>query len=157
MAYIDVTPLATAKIALRVDDTLTEDDARITMMINAAWRYIENYTNVLVYQRSKVYKLIDGCKRIYDYPINSYTTPVEADLTIEEANNYVTVSYGTETNDITVDVGHALPASVPDDLKMVAEEIIDLMYYEHETGKSYKKNLTQLSKDVLNQHKRFFL
>lgn len=155
MSYILVTPLAEAKNFLRVDDTLTEDDNRITLMINAAWEYIESYTNILVYARSKTYKAIDGCIRIYDYPINSYTTPVEADLTITEKTLYKTINYGGTTFDLITNVGILLPVNVGSDLKMVAEEIIDLMYYDKGDGKSIDNKLSMLSKNILDRNKRF--
>ena len=79
MSYLTVTTLTEAKNYLRIDDSLTEDDSLITTMINAAWQYIETYTNVLVYARDKKYKLIDGCERIYDYPINSIVETVETE------------------------------------------------------------------------------
>ena len=55
MAYLDVITLADAKSYLRVDDTLTDDDAQISRMIKSALSTIEKRTNVLVYARSKNY------------------------------------------------------------------------------------------------------
>ena len=80
MAYINVITLADAKNYLRIDDTLTEDDAQITRMIKAALSYVENYTGHLVYARDKDYRLIDGKVTVYDYPINSEVT---VDLDVE--------------------------------------------------------------------------
>jgi len=157
MSYIDVIPLTEAKIYLRIDDTLTEDDAQITRMINGALSYIERWTNVMVFAREKTYKMVNGCVRVYDYPINSYTDPVEADLTIEEKTLYNNIGYGNTTSNLTLNVGHVSPEDVPDELKEVALEIIDLMYYEHETGKKLDKDLSSLSINILNQNKRFLL
>jgi hypothetical protein len=75
MAYIDVITLAQAKLYLRVDDTLTEDDTQITNMINSALRYIEVYSGHLMFDRAKTYRMIDGYVRIYEYPINSVISP----------------------------------------------------------------------------------
>ena len=74
MAYLDVIPLADAKLYLRIDDDMNEDDNQITRMINASLSYIERYTNVMLFARDKEYRLIDGFVRVYDYPINSVVT-----------------------------------------------------------------------------------
>jgi hypothetical protein len=155
MAYIDVITLAEVKVHLRIDDTLTEDDSAITRMINGALSYIENWTDVYVYARDKTYVMVDGCVRVYAYPINSITTPLEADVESEQKTLHTNYTYGTDTTDLVLNVGHVLPADVPDDLKEVALEIIDLMYYGN--GKSYKKDLSELSIDILNSYKRFII
>ena len=157
MSYITVITLAQAKEYLRVDDDLTEDDASITIMINTALKYIEDYTNVFVYARSISYRFIDGCKTVYSYPINSVTSPTEADITIENYTKYTTYAYGSDNTILTLNIGHLLPASVPDDLRSVALEIIDLLYYEHESGKSFPKDVSSLSNAILNQSKRFII
>ena len=155
MAYIDIITLSDAKTYLRVDDTLTEDDSQITRMINASLSYIEKWTNVILFARLKEYIMVNGCKRIYDYPINSLIDPVEADVDLKTL--YRTYSYGIETISLSLNVGYVDPVEVPDDLREVALEIIDLMYYEHESGKSYTKDLSSLSVSVLNQYKRFLI
>ena len=170
MAYIDVIPLATAKNYLRIDDTLTEDDARITRLINAALAYVEQWTNVLVYQRAtKEYLITDRCVRVYDYPINDVVKGLddedvdvalvyETDYDRERKHLYTNYyNIDSDAERLVLDVGHVLPASVPDELKEVALEVIDLMYYEHETGKSVSKDLSELSKMILNNHKRFLI
>ena len=75
MAYIDVISLANAKLYLRVDDTLTEDNAQITSMIDVALKYVEDYTQILVFARDKTYRMINGIKKVYDFPINSVIKP----------------------------------------------------------------------------------
>ena len=70
---------------------------------------------------------------------------------------YNIYNYGSETTDITLSVGYINPDDYPKALKEVALEIIDLMYYEHETGKSYTKDLTQLSKDTIDSYRRFYI
>ena len=67
MAYLDIIPLADAKIYLRIDDDLTEDDAQITRMINVSLSYVERYTNVILFAKEKTYRLIDGCISVYDF------------------------------------------------------------------------------------------
>ena len=156
MAYIDVLTLAEAKNHLRVDTT--DDDAAITRMINSALSYLESLTNVMVYQRDKTYLMVDGQVLVYDYPINSVESPADYDSDeTERKHNYNIYNYGTDTTDLTLSVGYALAADYPQELKEVALEIIDLMYFANETGKNYKKDLSELSKDVINRYKRFYL
>ncbi len=158
MAYLDVISLATAKISLRVDETLTIDDDTITRHIKSALSYIERETNIYVYQRSKTYLAVDGCVYVYDYPIDSVESPADYDSDdTTQKNNYNIYSYGSDTVDITLLVGYELPADVPTELVDVALEIIDLLYYSHETGKTVNKDLSQMSRDILNQNKRFIL
>jgi len=155
MAYIDVITLSEAKTYLRVDDTLTEDDAQITRMINASLSYVEKATNIIVFARLKEYVMVNGCNRVYDYPINSLIDPIEA--SIERKTLYSIYSYGTDTITLSLNVGYADVNDFPDELREVALEIIDLMYYEHESGKSYIKDLSSLSVSILNQYKRFLI
>ena len=75
MAYIDVLTLAQAKTFLRIDDTLSDDDAQVTQMISSALSTIERRTNVLVYARDKSYLVQDYEVKVYDFPINSITSP----------------------------------------------------------------------------------
>ena len=155
MSYLSVIPLADAKIYLRIDDTLTEDDVQITRMINGALSIVEKWTNVLVFARAKTYLMVDGFVRVYDAPINTITSPTEADMTNEQKTLYKNFCYGSETSNLVLNVGHVLPADVPQELIDVAYEIIDLLYYQHETVKTVKKDLSELSIDVLTQNKRF--
>jgi len=158
MAYIDILTLDEAKNHLKIDSDLTDDDGAITRMISSAFRYIERETNILVYQRSETYKMVDGCVTVYDSPIDSVDVPTDydADDTIEKTT-YNIYNYGSDTTDLTLTVGYLLPTDVPEDLIYVALEIIDLMYYEEETGKSFKKDLSELSKDIIFSNKRFIL
>jgi hypothetical protein len=155
MGYLNVITLSDAKLYLRVDDTLTEDDTQITRMIEGALSFIEKWTNVLVFDRLKMYRLIDGCIRVYDYPINQLVDPVDA--TSERMTLYTTFAYGSNNSDLSLNVGFTNPADIPPELIDVAFELIDLMYYEHETGKSFRKDMSSLSIDMLNQNKRFIL
>ncbi len=151
MSYLTVTSLDYAKNILRIDDTLTEDDARITNIINAAWSFIERWTNVLVYDRDKDYRVVNGCVRVYDYPINEDISAMET------TKRTLYTLFNVDDEELTLNVGYDDPLKVPADLKMVADEIIDLMYYEYETGKKLNKDLSSLSIDILNRNKRFFL
>jgi len=132
MAYIDVVTLAEAKSYLRVDDSFTADDSLITMLINLSGDYIERHTNHLLFARAKTYKFLDGVKRVYDYPINSITSPVEADMTITELPLYTLYEYSS--GDLVLNVGYTLPADVPPFLKVKMLEIIDGMYNGNENS-----------------------
>ena len=156
MAYLDIITLADAKTYLRIDDILTEDDAQITRMIKASLSQIERVTNYIFFARSKSY-VVENCSvNVYDFPINSLTTPTTA-TSVEKA---VYTTYTTQSNDdlkVTLNVGYTDPLDVPNDLIEVAYEMIDLMYYSPETGKSIKSDLSELSKMVLSNYKRFFI
>jgi len=154
MAYLDVITLADAKVYLRIDDDLTEDDNQITRMIRASLSYIENYTNYILFARDKEYRLIDGCVRVYDFPINSEVT---LELETENKTLYTNYSLGYTNDLITLNVGYVDPAEIPQDLIEVAYEIIELMYYEKETNKSHLNSLSSLSHMTLNQYKRFII
>lgn len=151
MAYINVITLADAKNYLRIDDTLTEDDAQITRMIKAALSYVENYTGHLVYARDKDYRLIDGKVTVYDYPINSEVT---VDLDVENKTLHKNYTLGTSNDLITLNVGYA--SDVPDELLEAAYEIIDIYYYGKESGKTMA-DLSPLSRQGLDQYKRFII
>jgi hypothetical protein len=156
MAYIDVIPLEDAKVYLRVDDTLTEDDNSITRMINAALEYVEDWTNILVYDRTKSYISQNGCCTVYDAPINSVVTPASADDYTQTIKHGYSVFDVTSTlTEIELNVGHQNVSDIPQSIIDCAYEIIDLMYYSHETGKTVEKDLSELSKNILNKNKRF--
>ena len=158
MAVLDIISLEEAKNYLRVDDTLTEDDNYIQRIINAAIGYIEQYTNVLMYDRQKDYLMIDGCVTVYDYPINGIVSPTPTtDVDVEQLTLYNNYVYGSTTTTLSLNVGYENSANVPQDLIGVAYEVIDLLYYEHETGKTLDKDLSSLSRNILNQHKRFLV
>lgn len=154
MAYLDIIPLADAKIYLRIDDDLTEDDAQITRMIKGALEYVEKWTNYILFARDKEYRLIDGCVKVYDYPINSEVT---SDLESENKTLYTNYTLGTSNDLITLNVGYADVNDIPQSLIEVAYEIIELMYYEKETNKSHLTDLSSLSKSILNNYKRFII
>ena len=153
MAYTDVISLSEAKNYLRIDENMNEDDQSIIRMINSSLSFIEKWTNQIVDARDKTYRLIDGCIRVYDYPINTLVDPVDA--TSEIFTLYSNYSFGSENSEMVLNVGYTDPLNIPPELIEVAYEVIDLMYYEHETGKSFRKDLSALSVDLLNQNRRF--
>jgi len=157
MSYLTVIPLADAKLHLRVDDTLTEDDAAITRMISTALSFVENWTYHFLYARSKTYTMVNGFVKVYDYPINSITTPAEADMDNEQMSSYKNFCYGIETSDLVLNIGYGDPLDIPQGLIDVALEMIDIMYYANETGKTVQKDLSPMSIMTLDQNKRFLI
>ena len=156
MAYLDVITLAEAKEYLRVDDTLTEDDNHIQRMIKGALDYIERWTNQLVFDRQKTYVMVDGCVTVYDYPVNSTVSTFALTETIKRGyRNYV--ADDADQTELKLNVGYQNVEDIPNDLIDVAFELIDLMYYSHESGKTVEKDLSELSKNILNKHKQFIL
>lgn len=156
MSYLNVITLAEAKVYLRVDDSLTEDDSNIERMIVTALKYIEGYTNMYVYARDKNYLFNNGLARVYTYPINSVISPTDNLNTYEMGlyNDYVTTV--SSNSMLSLNVGYTDPDDVPQDLREVAFEIIDILYYGKETGRTME-DLSPLAMAILNQNKRFIL
>lgn len=157
MAYLDIISLAQAKTYLRIDDTLTEDDTAITSMINAAFRYIEVYTDVIVFDRDIDYNVDNGLLRLYQYPVNTNLEALDG-YTIEKKSLYYNICKDDGTSAIlTLNMGFSDVADVPSDLVQVAYELIDIYYYGSKDGKNEKKELSPMSMTVLNQNKRFLI
>lgn len=156
MAYLDVISLAEAKNYLRVDDTLTDDDAQISRMIKSALATIEKGTNVLVYARDKNYLFQDYCVRVYDFPINSLVTPTDAD--VEEKTLYTNYEAKSSSDTtLTLNVGFVDPLDVPYELIDCALQYVKYLYYEAETDKANKGGLPYWLQDMINQNKRYIL
>ena len=153
MAYIDVITLPDAKVYLRVDDDLTEDDTQIIRMINGALSYIEQYTNIYFYARDKSYNVIDSCVKVYDYPINSEVSTYTKKETLTLHTNYTT----DETPLFTLNIGYVDVDDIPQELLEVAYTMIKSMYYEKESNKGILESLDTLSMLTLNQYKRFII
>ncbi len=154
MSCLSIISLDEAKVYLRVDDTLTEDDNQITRMINGAFDYIERWTNLMVYARSKSYLVQSGCATIYDAPINVVVSP-ETGVSVDVKETYSNYIISSTETELKLNVGYTTASNVPNDLIEVAYEIIDLLYYQHESGKTIDKDLSELSKSILDKHKRF--
>lgn len=155
MAYIDVLPLAEMKTYLRIDTGYTADDNEITAMMETAFLFIEKYTNVLVVARAMTYDLKDGCARVYDYPINSLTSPADAE--VETRSLYSTYTTSNPDNEVlTLNVGFATASDVPEPLKTVAKKMVATWYEDQdkqENSTLFPMNIMQ----VLNIYKRFLL
>jgi len=170
MAYIDVLPLAEMKIYLRIDDTLSEDDAEITSMINSAFRYIERITNIITVQQAlKEFIVINRCVRVHDHPINSVVKGIDedgADVALVFETNYDKelkhlytnyYSIDSEVVKLVLDVGYATASDVPDDVVQLAKEMVKAMYYEQETNKTFREMLSPTSTMTLESLKRFIV
>jgi hypothetical protein len=153
--YTDVITLAEAKLYLRVDDTLTEDDNNITRMIATACRYVENATNHIFFPKSKSYLFVHGLVSVYDWPINTAIDPIPDDVTIEVRTLY-NLYYHPDATHLGLNVGYAT-GEVPEPLIEVAYEIIDLLYYGSKAGDTIDKQLSVMSRETLNQFKRFII
>ena len=151
--YTDIITLARAKVYLRVDDTLTEDDTEVESMINGAFLFMERYTNHIFKPKSFT-KYSDnyssGCKVVvvYDYPIVS-TVPVDA--TVLRKYNSKTIY---EVAEITYNAGYDDTDKIPDDFIQAALQIIKVWYFEAE--KQVNETLIPLSvRQVLDTYRRF--
>jgi hypothetical protein len=156
MAYIDVLTLAQAKTFLRIDDTLSDDDAQITQMIKSALSTIERRTNVLVYARSKSYLFQDYEVRVYDFPINSLTSPSDAVLVEKELHSIYSTN-NTANLKLVLNVGYTNPLDVPSELIDAALQLVKYMYYEAETNTASKGNIPYWIQEMIDQHKRFII
>lgn len=152
--YTDIISLEQAKIYLRIDDTLTEDDLQIERMIKGSLSFIEQYTNYIFFPRDKDYRLINGCVRVYDFPINSEVT---TGLEVTNKTLYNIYQKGYNNDLITLNVGYADSADIPQELIEVAYVMIKNMYYEKDNNKTFADSLDSLSKIILENYKRFIL
>lgn len=156
MSYLTVIPLADAKEFLRIDAGNTADDARIQSMINAACLTVEKETNHILFARDSEYLVKDGSVRVFDFPINSVSVPANDAYTKNES--YLSSTYCPDDSDLdkmTLNVGYALAEDVPETLKELIYEYLDLFYYGN--SKDGRKELSEYAKQIRDQHRRFVL
>ena len=148
MSYLSVISLERAKNYLRIDTTLTDDDAEITAMINGACSYIEKRTNLIFYPRNKVYK--GACQvKVYDYPINSIVTD-PAPFAYEQP--MFTIYPDVKT--VELNVGFTEPKDIPFELVQACLQMIKVFYYESE--KQFNSTLIPESvKEAIALNQRF--
>ena len=148
MAYIDVISLERAKNYLRIDTTLTDDDAEITAMINGACSYIEKRTNLIFYPRNKTYK--GACQvKVYDYPINSIVTD-PAPFAYEQPM----FTIYPDVKKVELNVGFVDPNDIPDELIQACLQMIKVWYFESE--KQVNTTLIPESvKEAIDLNRRF--
>lgn len=128
-SYLDVISLAKAKNYLKIDSTLTEDDALITGMINSALSFIEKRTNHIFKTRDKFYykdcALVQQVK-VYDYPIDNSVTLLD----INYRPLYAIVPTTDDT--VTLTIGYSDLEDIPSELIDAAYQLIKVWYYESE-------------------------
>ena len=148
MSYLSVITLERAKNYLRIDTTLTDDDAEITAMINSACSYIEKRTNLIFYPRNKTYK--GACQvKVYDYPINSIVTD-PAPFAYEQP--MFTIYPDVKT--VELNVGFVDPNDIPDELIQACLQMLHVFYYESE--KQINTTLIPESvKEAIDLNRRF--
>jgi hypothetical protein len=148
--YTDIISLERAKIYLRIDDNLTEDDAEITSMINGAFLFIERFTNY-VFKPKNITKYPECfALRVYEFPINS--------VAVEPISSEVRPLYTTyklaSNNPYVLNVGFEDTDLVPDDFIQAVLQMIKVWYYESE--KQVNSTLIPISvMQVLDTYRRF--
>lgn len=156
MSYLDVLPISIVKSYLRVDDTLTEDDCQLEVMIKTALSYIENQTNILVYARNNTYFFSNYCVYIYDYPINLLVSPTNSEQT-EKQNYSIYTTTKTDDKKIVLNVGYDNPVDVPKVLINCALEYIKYLYYDAETNKGTSNKIPPYIIGMIESSKRFII
>lgn len=156
MAYLDVVTLADAKNYLRIDDTLSDDDSRITSMIKASLSLIERRTNILVYARSKSYLFQDYCVKVYDYPINTLIEPIDATEMEMELYSIFETSNSSDKK-ITLNVGYETADEVPSEIIECALEYVKYLYYDSENNNGKSNEIPYYIQNMINQMKRFII
>ena len=148
MSYLSVITLERAKNYLRIDTTLTDDDAEITAMINSACSYIEKRTNLIFYPRNKTYK--GACQvKVYDYPINSIVTD-PAPFAYEQPMYTIY----PDVKKVELNVGFVDPNDIPDELIQACLQMIKVWYFESE--KQVNTTLIPESvKEAIDLNRRF--
>ena len=155
MSYLNVITLQEAKDYLRIDDTLTEDDARITSMIKASLRYIERQTNVILYARDQEYLFTDYCVRVYDYPINTIISPT--DLDVKEKELYTIYSVNKSDVKLNLNIGYVNSDDVPNEIIEIALEYLKYMYYDSESNTGNSGEIPMYIKQMIHDQKRFIV
>jgi hypothetical protein len=149
--YLDVIPLETAKLYLKVDAGQTETDAEITQMINSSLSIIEKRTNHIFKTRDKLYykdcALVQQVK-VYDYPIDNSITLLD----IIYRPNYAIVP--TINDVVTLTIGYSDVEDIPSELIDCALGIINFWFYNSET-KGADNSIPDFINATLDQNRRF--
>ena len=149
MTYLEIIPLSTAKLYLKLDSGQTATDAEITSMIKSSLAYVEKRTNHILQAKEKIYykdcALVQQVK-VYDYPIQD-----------APANTIVRPLYSivpTVNDTVTLDLGYETINEVPQDLIDAALNIINFWFYNSET-KNAENSIPNFVNTVLDINKRF--
>lgn len=157
MSYLTIIPLATAKNYLRIDEDLSDDDSFITAIIEASLSEVEQKTNHILFARSKSY-VFDQCgeKRVYDYPINSVTSPTDVESEVKDTYTLYTAQQSTDTT-LVLNVGYASVDDVPQVLIEWALFLIGKYYYGKEGAEGDTDKLPMWIENSVNRLRRFIL
>lgn len=151
-SYLDLISVAQAKVYLRIDDTLNEDDSDIEQMIKASFLFIERYTNHIFINRS-FSQLVPPI--IYNYPITEIDGVADEDLSNYYQRN-LDYYCGEQQKPVMTNykAGYLNTEDVPADFIQCAKQLIKVFYYESE--KQENSTLIPISvRQVLDQYRRF--
>ena len=154
MSYLNVITLQEAKNYLRVDSDLTDDDDMVTLMIEAALSSIEQETRHILYDREETYLFQDYCVRVYDFPINSVTSPTDVESSLKPLYTLYEVQ-DSDDEILTLNVGYDDASNVPQVLKKYGLYLVELYYYDAKGGDKEPKLPMYIRKQV-DQLKRFY-
>lgn len=163
MNQLNVVPLATAKLWLRVD--FDDDDAVITSLIKAAVNQVEQYTLQILWQRSLSARTDRyGVYRIFEYPLISIEDIIDGDgdsVLFEDCETewYTEVrsdDNGLQTVNFVAGYGWTYDGGteVPDDILTALKELITY-WYEHRDNEQVK--WPGVSKPLLDPYRRVTL
>jgi len=156
-SYLDLISVAQAKVYLRIDDTLNEDDSDIEQMIKASFLFIERYTNHIFINRSFEQMV----------PPKIYNTPV-TEIDGESQDNFDWDNYYQRNYDkiygpfgsyippikVSYKAGYLNTEDVPADLIQSAKQLLKVWYYESE--KQENSTLIPISvRQVLDSYRTF--
>lgn len=145
MSYLNVVSLSTAKEYLGVDDN--SRDAEISRIVAAAFQYLERVTNIHVVPKDRTYPIVNGCARVYDYPLNTSEFPNSSTLTVK---NTFSLIEDNELSLITLNVGY--DGNVPEEVVEVGLNIIETLF----EGQSLK-DLPAFVSEMLHDLKRHII
>lgn len=159
-SYLDIISLERARIYLRVDDTMNEDDSEIESMIKGAFLFMERYTNH-IFMPKDFLQYADGTGMaldndfnhhcgyvsVYKYPINSTVDDV---LPVRKFN----MKWIYNVNELDFNAGYDDTDQIPDDFIQAALQIIKVWYFEAE--KEVNDTMIPVSvRQVLDTYRRF--
>lgn len=145
MTALDVISLVAAKEYLRVD--YPDQDGVITRNIKSAVSLIEQYTDVMLYERERTYVLLGCSLEIYDSPITfTGTLPTK---TKQMAMSVII--YGKSGETFTANVGYSDPNEIPQNLVDACYKMITYLY---ENRDAYSVALPADVQMLINQFRR---
>jgi hypothetical protein len=146
MTYTDIISLEDAKDYLGIDDTSRDNEIR--RMIRSAFQYVEKRTNVIMIPKEVTYYPIEGCVRVYDYPINTLDADLPEDITVTKRALYNVYNIGN-LEEITLNVGSSENCT----------DLIEAVYMliEHYFEEGQRSQPPSAVEDVINVNRRFIL